>query len=376
MKKRCLIFAILICVVFITGCQTAAKDGLVNGNGETQPSSQESNIEFSETALENSPEDIAEPSIQADDGPASVLGTFQSVLLNEVAFSCTDKVPECNTNVIQQFNGFLNEIPYGFDSNPGQVCRFAVVDMDGDSIPEVVLELGDYFGFLILRYAEGEVKGNVLGYRSMSSIKENGTFQSEGSAFEGWLQKLYFVEDTVVMDGKLYSLTSATSELYCIDDITVEKNDYEKAAALFAESVEVEWHEYTEEAVREFLAEDFFLTESTWETAKERQTYLDSLSYLLNLTYDYSQKTEEEFHAHGKSYYDGCFEELNKIYRLCTEKLTGEALETLTVEQQRWEEENGNEPEEAVLFYEYGDKALRRTLRLINIYYDYYDWTD
>lgn len=84
MKKRCLIFAILLCVVFITGCQTAANDRLVNGSGETQPSSQESNIEFSETALENSPEDITEPSIQADDGPASVLGTFQSVLLNEL----------------------------------------------------------------------------------------------------------------------------------------------------------------------------------------------------------------------------------------------------------------------------------------------------
>lgn len=77
------------------------------------------------------------------------------------------------------------------------------------------------------------------------------------------------------------------------------------------------------------------------------------------------------FHADGKSYYDGCFEELNKIYRLCTEKLTGEALETLTAEQQRWEEENGGEPEEDVLYYEYGDKALRRTLRLSNIYYDY-----
>lgn len=364
MKKRYLFFAILLCVVFITGCQAAVDEGSVDGTEGMQSSSQELNVE--------SPEDTTEPSVQADEGPASVMGTFQAVLLNEAAFFGTDKIPYNNTNVFQPLNGFLNEIPYGYD---GSICRFAIVDMDGDSIPEVVLELGDYFGFLILRYTDGQIKGNVLDYRSMNSIRENGSFQSEGSAFENWWQKLYFVEDTVVMEWNAYSLTSINSELYRIDDITVEKNDYEDVVAFFAESAEVEWHDYTEEVVRESFSLEFSLTESAWETAKERQTYLDSLSYLLDLTYDYTQKTEEEFHADAKSYYDGCFEELNKIYGLCTEKLTGETLEALTAEQQRWEEENGVEPEDAVIYYEYGDKALRRTLRLLNIYYGY-DWVD
>ena len=372
MKKRYLIFAMLLCVVFATGCQ-AADDGSADGIEGMQSSSQESNVEFSE--------DTTEPSVQADDSPDSVMEAFQSVLLNEAAFSYTDKIPYDNTNVIQQLNGFLSERPYGYDNYDGNIYRFAIVDMDGDSIPEVVLELEDYVGFLILRYADGQVKGNFLGYRSMSSIKENGSFQSEASAFEGWWQKLYFVEDTVVMDWNAYFLESIDSELYRIDDITVEKNDYEDVAACFNESAEVEWHDYTEEAVRESFGSELSLTESAWEKSKERQAYLDSLSYLLNLTYDYTRKTEEEFHADAKSYYDGCFEELNKIYQLCTEKLTGETLEAITTEQQRWEEENGVEPEDDVLYYEYGDKALRRTLRLLNIYYGYtyiigYDWVD
>ncbi len=69
---------------------------------------------------------------------------------------------------------------------------------------------------------------------------------------------------------------------------------------------------------------------------------------------------------------------MKKIYQLCRERLTGEELETLIAEQQRWEDENGKEPEEDVLYYEYGDTAFRRILRLINVYYGYefYDWTN
>ncbi len=82
---------------------------------------------------------------------------------------------------------------------------------------------------------------------------------------------------------------------------------------------------------------------------------------------------------------------MNRIYQLCQERLSGEALEALNVEQQRWEESNAKtleerlqvyyadsieELEDRTLYYTYGDIALRRTIRLINLYYgfDFYDW--
>lgn len=378
-KKRYAVFAALLMIAFLTGCQKAANDGLVNGNGEAQSSSRESNTESRETTLAESSEDAQESSSQTDEEPVSAMQAFRSVLLNETAFSCTDKVPGDNTNAIQQFNGLLDEIQYGYN-NPAQVCRFAIVDLDGDSISEVVLELEDYYGFLILRYVEGKIQGNALGYRSMSSIKENGTFQSENSAFEGFIEKLYFIGDTVVRDNKIHFLWISDDITHSIDDISVGKEDYERANALYEGCPEVEWHDYTEEEVNKFIVENLSFTGVSVEAVKkagERQAYLDSLSYLINLTYDYSRKTEEEFHADGKSYYDGCFNELNKIYQLCTERVTGEALEALNAEQQRWEDENGKEPEEDALYYEYGDKVFRRVLRLINMYYGYefYDWT-
>lgn len=285
-------------------------------------------------------------------------------------------------------------MPYGYDY-ARRIDRFAVLDLDGDAIPEVVLELAEYGGFIVLRYRDGQIHGNVFGYRSMNLLKENGAFHGASSAFEGSVGKLCFIGDTVVDDDKLRFLESIDRESYYIDDILVDSSEYERAFALFSETPEAEWYNYTEETVCEIFAEGVLFREPSAEAAenaKERQAYLDSLSYLLDLTYDYTRKTSEEFNADAKSYYDGCYEEMNRIYQLCQERLSGEALEALNAEQQRWEESNAatleerlqvyyadsiEELEDRTLYYTYGDIALRRTIRLINLYYgfDFYDWT-
>lgn len=68
-------------------------------------------------------------------------------------------------------------------------------------------------------------------------------------------------------------------------------------------------------------------------------------------------------------------------------------MESLTEEQRRWEESSRemleedlqkfhissiDEQEDTYLYYIYGDLALRRTLVLINMYYDYdfYNWVE
>lgn len=34
--------------------------------------------------------------------------------------------------------------------------------MDGDTIPEIVLELENYRGYIVLRYSEGDIYGNIV----------------------------------------------------------------------------------------------------------------------------------------------------------------------------------------------------------------------
>lgn len=377
MKRRFSVFTALLCIILFAGCEKGTSGVLMNDNVDEQTSARESKAESQQDSLAGAPENTQESSSETDEESESIMEVFQSVLLNKRTFSCTDMVSACDTNVIHEFNGLLSEM-FNIDAYSERVCRFAVVDMDGDSAPEVVLELEDYTGYIILRYVEGQIRGNFLGYRAMSSIKENGTFGSENSAFEVHVNKLYFIGDTVVADRKISWLMSNYDKTsYRIDDLSVGEEDYERANALYEECPEVEWHDYTEEEVNKFIVEDFSPIETAKETANERQAYLDSLSYLLDLTYDQTRKAKEEFQADAKSYYDNCFNEMKRIYKLCKERLTGEELETLIAEQQRWEGENGKEPEEDIFYYEYGDMAFRRTLRMINMYYSYefYNWT-
>ena len=79
---------------------------------------------------------------EGGESDSSVPAAFRAVLLNEATFFCTDKFPESNRNA-REFEGLLSEMPYGYDY-ARRIDRFAVVDLDGDAIPEVVLELAEY----------------------------------------------------------------------------------------------------------------------------------------------------------------------------------------------------------------------------------------
>ena len=37
--------------------------------------------------------------------------------------------------------------------------------MDGDELPEVVYQQGDYMGFIVLRYKDGDIYGYDVNYR-------------------------------------------------------------------------------------------------------------------------------------------------------------------------------------------------------------------
>ena len=389
MNKAKLSFAVLILVLlyFCGGCDKERGDSENVGS----PADGKESSDLQDTQMPDRSQDAIVLTPAQNDDPLSVPLAFRAVLLNEAAVFCTDKL--LKSGGAREFEGLLSEMPYGYDY-ARQIDRFAVVDLDGDAVPEVVLELAEYGGFIVLRYKDGQIHGNVFGYRSMNLLKENGAFHGAGSAFEGSAGKLCFIGDTAVTDDKLSFLLSINRESYYIDDILVDSSEYERAFALFSETPEAEWYNYTEETVCEIFAEGVLFREPSAEAAenaKERQAYLDSLSYLLDFTYDYTRRTSEELNADARSYYDGCYEEMNRIYQLCQERLSGEALEALNAEQRRWEESNAEaleeelrndhaasieELEDRTLYDTYGDIVLRRTLRLINLYYgfDFYDW--
>ena len=260
------------------------------------------------------PEDNVEPSLSQDeDEIVSVEQAFTAVLLNEMPIFCTDKAPYRYTAVIHEYNDFLNNL---FNLSDGHyekmiISRFAVVDMDGDTLPEIVLETEDDHGYLngycILRYVQGEVWGHVIGARSLENLREDGTHMGDAGAGDIWIEKLYFIDDTFARDEIAHMEEGYSYGIYTFHDIKVDKSVWDDIESSFYETKEAEWHEFTEEAIREWVTQNSMFTGISIETAaemSERQSYLDALSYLIELTLDYNLNREEnpeQYRANAES---------------------------------------------------------------------------
>ena len=370
--------ALLMLLCTACGTQKATEENMDITNEDTDDESAES---------ESEPTDSAEPSPEVD-VPLTVGETFRAVLLSERPFCYFfNYVPYAD--VMQESYVCFNEVIY--NNAPLVTPRFAVVDMDGDQVPEVVLEIDDDMGYVILRYKDGEIYGNEIDYRSLENLKEDGSHGGDAGAGDNWIKKLYFIGNSIVSDDKVHIKEDTWNVSYTINDIPVEENVWNGIKTSFDETPEVEWHEFTEEAVREWVTENPLFTDISMEESRisERQSYLDSLSYLVELTYGSSLKEREDpeqYYADAESYYNGCRAEMDKIYRLCA----GE-LDMVEAKQQLWEEYmeqsmdedmNANsyygitDPREkaAAIYFDYGDRVLRRTLRLINDYYRVYSY--
>jgi len=385
MKKLILILAILG-LFLLSSCSTSSSIGVATDE-QISPSSvstTKSEDEYSSTNTISTP-------LPSDTQILSPMQTLKAVLLNETTLLCTDKSPY--NSLDHKWNGYLNELKY--DTNPIITPQFAVADLDGDGVSEIVLAIENYNGFIILRYKENKVYGFIVSYRTMYNLKMDGSFISSSGSSDSSMGKMFFIGDTFFQDDKIKSVGGIPTDSYFIHDIPINKDTFDKHLASFDDLPDVEWHDYSKEAINQWLMDN---TDSAEVPAlpkieaSDRQNYLDSLAYLMDLRayYNISFNNQEEFNSNARNYYKGCNEEMNKIYQSGLEKLSGDDLEALSTEQRRWQDEfdqrlseflsehDANSMEDLVdqsWYYQLGDMMLKETFSLINLYYDnhFYD---
>ncbi|WP_277409538.1 hypothetical protein [Lacrimispora xylanisolvens] len=343
---------------------------------------------FSTTKLENesSSSNISSTPTASDTGLLSPMQTFKSVLLNEQTLLCTDKSPYDDLD--HEWNGYLNELAY--DSNSIKTPQFAVVDLDGDGISEVVLAIKDYNGFIILRYKESKVYGFIVSYRSMYNLKADGSFMTSSSSSDTSVSKMLFIGDTFFQEDIVNSVGGTPDITYYMHNKPIDKDTFDKHLDLFDCLLDVEWHDYSKQAIDQLLV-DSTDTKNVPVLPKsdsyDRQNYLDSLAYLMDLRayYNISLEDQEEVNSNARNYYNDCYNEMNKIFQLCLEKLSGDELEVLRTTQQKWQdrydqrlseyfsEHNANNMKDLVdqsVYYQLGDMMLNEIFYLINLYYN------
>ncbi len=93
-----------------------------------------------------------------------------------------------------------------------EVGGFTVADLDGDSVPEVVLGLKvneqDNMAFEVLRYQDGTVYGYTLWYRAFMDVKTDGTFCCSGGSADTGIGRIGFNGLDYIMEKISYSMSA------------------------------------------------------------------------------------------------------------------------------------------------------------------------
>lgn len=130
------------------------------------------------------------------------------------------------------------------DGVPVTVYRYAQLDMDGDTIPEIVLWLqrGDdiyLLGNIILRYEGGVVYGYPMGYRSMYSLKADGTYSwSGGGDYWGWGRMDF-------QTGKTENISWVEGQNYYVDGHSTTREAFFQAYDVQDAKPDVAWYVFS-----------------------------------------------------------------------------------------------------------------------------------
>jgi hypothetical protein len=242
--------------ILITGC-SSNKNRL---NLKNSISSSSNNI--SNTSVSSSTSS-AQINISSENKPEnnknSVMEAYKRVLLNEIEFYSTE-----NKKKVYLKDFLSNENI--FEGVTIKINQFAVVDMDGDQIPEVILKLTvvEEPNFSeVLHYINGEVDGYFFGKNQLCDLKTDGTFRwlSGGLMYNGY-GNLKF-QNKSCESGKLAYLNSKYKDesyttfttSYYINNKQVTEDSYQIFVKEEDAKKDVEWYEFSQENISKMTSE-------------------------------------------------------------------------------------------------------------------------
>jgi len=196
------------------------------------------------------------PSPAADASPAAENEAEDSSPVPTGTASPYDKALEAYKSVLERndmLQDFLAETAEsGKTLTP---ARFAILDLDGDGIPEAVVELSDEYPYFyqILHFENGVLYGNFLSVREFGDLKEDGSFAWSGGAGDNGYGRLRFNASEYVVEKLAYIQTSTdgddVSVSYYIGDEPVTREEYDAFVSEQENKPAARWRDYTQENI-------------------------------------------------------------------------------------------------------------------------------
>jgi hypothetical protein len=187
--------------------------------------------------------------VSSDIENSNAISAYKSVLENKAQFFSTDNKKN------RYLNDFLaNNGGYGTSLT---VSNFTVLDMDGDGIPDVVLELSvgtDNPQFYeVLHYMNGEVYGYLQVYRGLESLKVDGTSVGSSGAYDNECGKLIFnttgCDTNVLGYMKSNQSKSGITISYFINNKPVTKDEFNVFENEQNAKKDVTWNEFSQDNI-------------------------------------------------------------------------------------------------------------------------------
>ena len=181
----------------------------------------------------------------APDTREDAIEAFKKVLKNEepVYYEMTE------ISVLLKETGYMKD-----DTMEIAVEFFAVVDFEGDGVPEMVLSRKPDDNRLLLQYRNGKVHAVTRPLRGMNELKQDGSFYASNSATQTEIQKLYFELgefETIV-------LASVNDGKYTVDGKDATKSEYEAIEKEQDEKDNVVWNDFTDANLETDVFTGFF----------------------------------------------------------------------------------------------------------------------
>jgi uncharacterized protein YecT (DUF1311 family) len=325
--KNMKLFLVLLLILAITACSNIR-------NSSSSSKASDNNVKVSpSTNLINTNSDNKTENME----DSLSLDSYKEILKNKAKFFSTDNKKKV----------YLQELLTNKEvfQTTFKVTHFAVLDMDGDKIPEVVLELtvGEYPDFVeVLHYMKGEVYGYIFSNRQLGAIKADGTFQwSSGAPYNGY-GKLSFQGNTYESNklGYLDASKNDNTTLYYINNKQVTEEAYEAFVKEQDGKNDVEWHEFSQKNIET-------ITSTTTENSNQsnrlsQQSKKEEYTAKLDKFASEFKKFDNASASTNDMYQEACKEykqwddALNEIYGLLKIQLSTSDMKKLQSEEIQW----------------------------------------
>jgi uncharacterized protein YecT (DUF1311 family) len=338
---KCVLVVVLLSIS-ITAC-SSNKNNLNQNNSTSVPISPSSNSikAPSDSKSENNKDDL-------------VLESYKTVLENKMNFFSVDD----NKKI------YLNDIlKKQYPGNTFKATRFTVLDMDGDKIPEVVLELSNDNNnpmfFEILHYMKGEVYGYNIVYRGLEQLKTDGTAWSSSGASDNVCGKLRFESNALQTDILGHSNSSQNTDgitiSYFINNKPVTKETFDSFSKEQNAKKDAVWYEFSQENIATKLSINSYSEKVKEESDKQKyKTKLDNVEIGLKYLKEKEAGTTMDMREAADEKYKRWDTALNEIYSVLKKQLSSSDMKKLQSEEIQWISDRDAKAKEDSLKYKGG----------------------